>query len=96
MGEGAVHVITHVAIIFKGVTYSLPSPNRHHHIIRHICETTDADHVDSSQEGDGQGFLDDQGRYMTRRQALMHALKCNQVKDPAKIRAGRLFSEDLW
>ena len=29
-------MITHVAIKYNGVVYSLPKPNRHHHVIRSI------------------------------------------------------------
>ena len=86
-------MITHVAIIFDGKTYSLPKPNRHHHVIRHILETNS--HVDHIS-GDRQGFLDDKGTFLNRREALAHALECEQVKDPTAIRAGRLFSEDVW
>lgn len=87
-------MITHVAVRFKGVIYSLPSPNRHHHVLWKIIQETKASHVDAS--GDDQGFLDDAGNYLTRQEALAVALQCNQVKDPSDIRAGRLFSEDVW
>lgn len=86
--------ITHVAIRFRGKVYSLPKPNRHHHVIAKIIEETDADTVNTM--GEDQGFLDAEGRYLTRREALAVALANNQVKDVAQIRAGRLFSEDLW
>jgi hypothetical protein len=49
--------ITHVAIRFHGVTYSLPAPNRHHNV---------------------------------------SALLFDQVKHPDRVRADRLFSEDVW
>lgn len=86
--------ITHVAIRFEGVTYSLPAPNRHHNVIRHIVDTTGATHVDSHDED--QGFLDASGRYLNRRQALVSALLNEQVKDPSKVRCEMLFSEDVW
>jgi hypothetical protein len=86
--------ITHVAIRFGGKTWSLPKPNRHHHVIRKICEETNASHVDAHD--DDQGFLDESGRYLNRRQALVSALVNNQVKDPTQIRLEMLFSEDVW
>jgi hypothetical protein len=85
-------MITHVAIKFNGITYCLLAPKRHHHVIRYIVETTGVSHVDN----DEQGFMDDQGNFLNRVQALEHALACNQVKDPNDIRCGMLFSEDVW
>ena len=87
-------MITHVAIRFRGTTYSLPAPNRHHHVIRMIVEETGAKYVDAHDED--QGFLDDSGRYLTRKQALYQAFKCNQVKDINNVRCNMLTSEDLW
>lgn len=84
--------VTHVAIRFRGVVYALPSPSRHHHVIRKIVDETGADTVDN----DEQGFLDESGRFLSREQALTSARLHGQVKDLNDIRAGQLFSEDLW
>jgi len=84
-------VITHVAIIHHGKTYSLPSPKRHSDVIFAIATETGVASVDGEQ-----GFLDDRGTFLNRKEALAHALRCGQVKDPAAIRAGILFSEDVW
>jgi hypothetical protein len=86
--------ITHVAIRFGGKVWPLPAPNRHHDVIRLIVEQTGASTVDS--HGDDQGFLDANGRYLNRRQALVSAEVNGQLKDPANIRCGQLFSEDVW
>ena len=86
--------ISDVAIRFRGAVYSLPRPNRHHHVLRHIVETTGASHVDML--ADDQGFLDEAGHYLTREQALAVALRSGQVRMPADVRCGELFSEDLW
>lgn len=86
--------ITHVAIRFQGVIYSLPAPNRHHHVIRHIVDTTEFKSVDAREED--QGFLDESGRYLTRKQALYSAKVNNQIKPGAVIRLNQLFSEDVW
>ena len=85
--------ITHVAIRFRGVVYSLPKPNRHHDVIRHIVETTNAKYVDSRDED--QGFLDESGQYLNRKQALTSAQLNGQLKGPLK-HAWALFSEDIW
>jgi hypothetical protein len=85
-------MITHVAIIFQGKTWSLPTPpNRHHHIIRWINRETGlpVDH-------DTQGFLDDHGCFLDRAAAMAHARACNQLRDPDHCRGEILFSEDLW
>lgn len=86
--------ITHVAIRFLGRVWALPAPNRHHDVIRHIVQQTGISHVDAYE--DDQGFLDANGRYLRRKPALARALLLGQVKDPAQVRAERLFSEDLW
>lgn len=86
--------ITHVAIRFRGVTYSLPRPNRHHHVIWDIVEKTGAKTVDSRDED--QGFLDSDGNYLTRYQALRVARAAGQLKPDQPIRCGMLFSEDVW
>lgn len=86
--------ITHVAIKFKDVIYSLPSPNRHNDVIRLIVEKTGASYVDVKE--DCQGFLDENGTYLNRKQALVNASLHNQIKDRNNIRCNMLFSEDLW
>jgi len=86
--------ITHVAIRFRGKVYSLPAPNRHHHVIGLIIQETGVDHVDSL--GDDQGFLDETGTYLRRGQALISAQMFGQIKPGAVIRMNQLFSEDVW
>ena len=86
--------ITHVAIRFQGVVYSLPAPNRHHHIISDIVKKTGVSYVDS--RGEDQGFLDESGQYLNRKQALVSALLFNQIKDPSRVRCNMLTSEDVW
>lgn len=86
--------ITHVAIRFNGIVYSLPPPNRHHNIIWKIVEETGATHVDS--HGDDQGFLDSAGNYLTRKEALDNARFNGQLRDDRPIWNDELFSENLW
>jgi hypothetical protein len=87
--------ITHVAIRFQGKIYSLPKPNRHHDVIRHIVHKTGVSHVDAY--GQDQGFLDSNGRYLTRRQALNVATVAHQLKpNNTGSKLGELYSEDIW
>lgn len=82
--------ITHVAIRQEERVHSLPPPWRHHHLILLISYDTG-----EPVEGE-QGFLADGEKFVTREEALSIALAAGQVKDANGIRAGRLFSEDLW
>lgn len=87
--------ITHVAIRFQGKIHSLPRPNRHHDVIRMIVEA-DPKVGTVLAFDDDQGFLDADGLYLNRRQALYNAQVNNQIKPGTTIRAGKLFSEDIW
>lgn len=88
-------VITHVAIRFRGETYSLPPPYRHHDVIRLIVVTLEIAHVDVRE--DDQGFLIDGEQYVRRKPALRHARECGQLKlDGIGEKIGKLFSEDVW
>lgn len=86
--------ITHVAIRFQGQVWSLLAPSRHHDVIRMIVEQTGVACVDS--HGDDQGFLDADGRYLTRRQALISARANNQMKADRPTWHGELYSENVW
>lgn len=86
--------LTHVAIRFRGKTYALPAPNRHHHVIAFIVRETGVDHVDARDED--QGFLDESGTYLNRKQALVSADLLGQLKPGTVVRCGQLFSEDVW
>lgn len=47
------------------------------------------------ENGEDQGFLDDTGKYYTRKEAEVIARACNQIKG-GEIIGGVLTSEDLW
>jgi hypothetical protein len=82
--------LTHVAIRFQGKVYALPAPHRHHHVIREILiQNPDVCTVDN----DEQGFLDEGGRFLTRKQALVSAELFGQLRCEPR---GVLTSEDLW
>jgi hypothetical protein len=87
--------ITHVAIRFQDNIYSLPKPNRHHNVIWHIVNVTGIKPINAS--GDNQGFLDSEGQYLTRKEALDLAVKAGQLKpDALGLKQGKLYSEDIW
>lgn len=87
--------ITHVAMRFRDQIWSLPRPYRHHHIIRMICYLDpEVDTVDAY--GRDQGFLDETGQYLTRRQAEISAHMNGQIKNNGNIIGSELTSEDLW
>jgi hypothetical protein len=85
--------ITHVAIRFEGCEYSLPSPNRHHDVIRLIVDVMGVEYVDA--HGDDQGFLDAEGRYLTRAQAMVNASLHDQLRADRPVYY-ELYSENLW
>lgn len=86
--------ITHVAIRFEGMIYSLPAPNRHHDVIMHLSNTLNVSYIDVFE--DDKGFLDASGQYLTRKQAYYWAKDNNQILNLKKAMPGHLTSEDLW
>lgn len=88
----AAETIDGVAIRYDGHVYSLPRPNRHHHVIRLIASENGV----GIQGSDEQGFVTNTGRFVGRVVGLQVALAANQVLDVSNVRAGRLYSEDLW
>lgn len=88
-------MITHVAIKYNNRTFSLPAPNRHHDVIRLIAK----ENGEGIKGPDEQGFLDNYGNFLTRYEAMQHAIKHNQLirTNQTNIYQGpKLFSEDLW
>ena len=82
--------ITHVAVVFNYIIYSLPRPNRHHHVIRSIGGCCG---------GTKQGFLTDDGEYISRRDAFILAKENGQLtrlEGEQYYQGNELFSEDLW
>ena len=84
-------MITHVAIIYNGVTHSLPKPNRHHHILNVLSQVAGQDVDDAIQ-----GFLDDKGNFLDRAQAWDHAKACGQIIRDFRKDDNWLYSENLW
>lgn len=84
-------MINIVAIIYKGHTYALYKPHRHHDIIALINRMTG----DINIRGE-QGFLNDKLKFLNRTEAALLAKVNGQVSKDFKFRGGHLFSEDLW
>lgn len=75
-----------------GKVWSLPRPNRHHDVIRHMRESG----YDGPVNGvDQQGFILSSGQFCRRKAALRVAEKAGQIKGSRTI-ANVLTSEDLW
>lgn len=98
--------LTHVAIRSGGIVYSLPAPNRHHHILwilakrrgnEGVPDVADEYLLSETQDGgtDSQGFLDANGQYLNRADGQVRAQTTGQIKG-GRIIGGVLTSEDLW
>lgn len=85
-------MIISVAIKQGNIIHTLPQPKRHHHVLWEISERSPMGLI--MAEG-VQGFLDNEGNFLDRTEALHHALACGQIEKP-KFQDNELFSEDLW
>ena len=83
-------MITNVAIKVNSTVYSLPSPNRHHDLIRLAIESGEPKPIDG--HGENSGFLDDEGHFLNRNTAGAVAFKSGQTKTRIK----RLNTDDVW
>lgn len=89
---GKKRMITHVAIVRDGVTYSLPKPNRHHHILHSGMMAGKV-----GKERDTQGFVDEAGKFLTRKEAFVLATESGQInRRKGGYDGPDLYSEDLW
>jgi hypothetical protein len=73
---------------------SMPRPNRHHNLLREIFLQTDGSNLGKRAI---QGFLTDEGTFLTREEAFVVALRFGLFKWGSKPHSSHiLFSEDLW
>ena len=70
------------------------SGHRHGQCIYTKCAVTGLRDAESGENE--QGFLTSKNRFVSREEALIIALRENQVMDINEIRGNRLFSEDLY
>lgn len=75
-----------------GQVWSLPAPNRHHHLFPVICDATGMKFVPSSWQ---QGFVTNDGQFVGRIPARVIAHEAGQLLPRASKRV-ELFSEDVW
>lgn len=68
--------------------------HRHAQCIYTKCSITGLRDCESGEEE--QGFLTSKNRFVSREEALIIALRENQVIDLSQVRGDRLFSEDLY
>ena len=71
--------------------WSLLAPNRHHHVLRLIADSNESRNFETEVEG----FLDSNGKFLTRKEAMIIALEAGQVLNHDNLKE-ELFSEDVW
>jgi len=84
-------MIVGVAVMYAGRVYHLPKPNRHHDVIRSI--------PGGVKGPDIQGFILDDGKFLSRRYAYRLARDNGQLnRKPGEqfYQGPELYSEDLW
>jgi hypothetical protein len=87
-------MITHVAIKHDGQVWSLPKPCRHHHVLELMFNKGVG-----SAGPDIQGFLNGDGQFLNRHDAMKAAVSSGQLnRRPGanNYQGEMLFSEDLW
>lgn len=88
-------MIKQAAIFVDGEIWTLPRPARHHNIIMAINDVRKTAGETIIRAHGEQGFIDDSGVFLDRKQARSHAELCDQLTKPL-IAPPNLFSEDLW
>lgn len=91
--------IKQAAILRDGVLWTLPRPARHHNILwamHDIDNNTNPHERPKIIHARGiQGFIDEDGNFLERKEAALRATRCGQLKKPLDA-PPNLFSEDLW
>ena len=82
--------IFQAAIKFEDVIYTLKKPNRHEDIIKHMADDLG---MKTPITGE-QGFLDSNGNFINREDALVLARSTGQLLK--EYHPKYLFSEDVW
>ncbi len=77
----------------EGVSYEIPC-HRHCDAFQIISQFFRSDDIDRTKTVEG--FLNEHGKFLNRKEALEEAIKCDQILDINEIRCGQLFSEDVW
>jgi hypothetical protein len=82
------------AVRIGDVTLSMPPPARHWNIVNTLCGTLETPERTRYARPEDQGFLTDQARFVSRKEAMGIALVAGQLKKPPMFQ--ELFTEDLW
>lgn len=83
----AARTIEHAAVRVNGYVWLASRPNRHHTILQELAGKTTGRRE--------QGFIDSDGNFVDREEALRVAVAAGQLKaDP--IAPPNLYTEDLW
>lgn len=82
-------MITLVAIKKDGIVYVGAPGQRHNHV---LC---DPSRPFGFLKNGVQGFVDESGKFYTRREAALHAFECGQLPNDLKC-PDSIISEDLW
>lgn len=82
--------IVAAAVIWNGLVISKRRPARHHDILQQLDKRL------GIIGGDYQGFLTDQGEFVSRDIALTIAEEAGQVVAGKTVHRDQLFSEDVW
>ena len=95
MGSGGINKLKNteikgVAIKHGDLTICLPAPNRHADCIRYACNVLN---ILPPVGHDTQGFYLEDGTFLNRKEAKIHAINFCQIKE-SKFKD--LYSEDLW
>jgi hypothetical protein len=88
-------MIMQAAILREGVIWTLPRPARHHHIIAAMNDVDGNKGVMLKAHGE-QGFISDNGTFLDREAAAIHAQVAGQLDGKRLIAPPKLYSEDLW
>jgi hypothetical protein len=104
-------MIVAAALQYAHITLSMPKPARHHDVLHQLYGMLEdanegkTNNIANIQAMCVQGFIDDQGNFLDRNTALIHAREHGPgtPRRDAFIKAGRtvydgdeLFSEDIW
>ena len=88
-------MIVGVAVKTDRKLWTLPRPYRHHNVLRMIFASHEARNYETEQEG----FVDSDGNFLTRIEAMQVAINNGQLnRRPGsnKYQGPELFSEDQW
>lgn len=95
-------MIKQAAIMRDGEIWTLPRPARHHHIVWAMNDVDRGNKPPLAKDKDPllhargiQGFITDEGDFLDRVTAAIHAKRFAQLKQEL-IAPPNLYSEDLW